>query len=240
MSVRASSVINASPRQIYMLELRPGCECCNVDLPPGSEAFICSFECTFCKFCTEQTLQGVCPNCEGELRMSKIKFESGGIRFGEDELFFISGPCVIEDESVMLKTAETLAEVRNRLKIGIVYKSSFQKDNRSSADYYSGPGLEKGLRILEKIKKQFGFPLLTDVHYPEQVAPAAEVIDIIQIPAYLCMQTTLTLACGNSGQIINIKHGQFLAPKTMEKPIKKLNQPAITHYPYGARIYFWL
>src|ERR1044072_8554969 len=91
----------------------------------------------------------------------------GNIDCGSDELFLISGPCVIEDESIMMKTAEKLKEVGEKLNIGIIYKSSFQKDNRSSLKYYDGPGLEKGIKILARVKEQFGFSLLTDIHYPE-------------------------------------------------------------------------
>jgi 2-dehydro-3-deoxyphosphooctonate aldolase (KDO 8-P synthase) len=146
----------------------------------------------------------------------------GGISCGSDQLFLISGPCVIEDENIMLRTAEKLREVGDRLKVPVIYKSSFMKDNRSSVDFYMGPGLEKGLRLLEKVKNEFGFPLLTDVHYPEQVKAAAEVCDVLQIPAYLCMQTTLVTEAAKTGAVINLKHGQFLAPDNMVKPVKKI------------------
>ena len=144
------------------------------------------------------------------------------IACGADELFLISGPCVIEDESIMLKTAEKLKEVSERMNIPIIYKSSFMKDNRSSADYYRGPGLSKGIELLAKIKEQFGFAILSDVHYPEQVKEAAEVLDIIQIPAYLCMQTTLVMESAKTGKVVNLKHGQFLAPENMIKPVQKI------------------
>src|SRR5437764_9889306 len=100
--------------------------------------------------------------------MSVKKVKVGNITCGADELFLISGPCVIEDESIMMKTAEKLKEVGEKLNIPIIYKSSFQKDNRSSLKYYDGPGIDKGLAILAKVKEQFGFPVLTDIHYPEQ------------------------------------------------------------------------
>src|SRR6185369_15871084 len=122
--------------------------------------------------------------------MKKI-VKVGNIECGAKDLFLISGPCVIEDETIMLKTAEKLKEVSERLKIKIIYKSSFTKDNRSSLKYYDGPGLAKGVKTLAKVKEQFGFPLLTDIHYPDQAAAAGEVIDVLQIPAYLCMQTGL-------------------------------------------------
>ncbi|MDX5583318.1 MAG: 3-deoxy-8-phosphooctulonate synthase [Aureibaculum sp.] len=154
--------------------------------------------------------------------MSKHKVLIGDINCGADELFLISGPCVIEEESIMMKTAEKIKEVTEKLKIPVIYKSSFMKDNRSSVDYYIGPGMHEGLKILEKIKTQFGFPILTDIHYPDQVGPVAEVVDIIQIPAYLVMQTRLMVAAGESGIPINLKHAQFLAPENMDKPVKKI------------------
>lgn len=153
--------------------------------------------------------------------MSAKKINVGNIACGADELFLISGPCVIEDETTMMKTAEMLKEVGERLKLPIIYKSSFQKDNRSSLKYYDGPGLDKGIKILAKIKEQFGFPVLTDIHYPDQAAPAAEVCDVLQIPAYLCMQSTLLVAAAKTGCVINIKHGQFLAPENMKHPVGK-------------------
>lgn len=146
----------------------------------------------------------------------------GDIECGADELFLISGPCVIEDEKIMMTVAERLKEISERLGIKIIYKSSFMKDNRSSLDYYMGPGLEEGMRILAKVKEQFGFTLLTDVHYPEQCAPVAEVVDVLQIPAYLCMQTTLVVAAAKTGRVVNLKHGQFLAPENMKHPVKKI------------------
>ena len=154
--------------------------------------------------------------------MSKKKIAVGNISCGADELFLISGPCVIEDESIMMKTAEMLKEVSERLKISIIYKSSFNKDNRSSLKYYDGPGLAKGIQILAKVKEQFGFPVLTDIHYPDQAAPAAEVCDVLQIPAYLCMQSGLLTAAAKTGKVINIKHGQFLAPENMKHPVGKV------------------
>lgn len=145
----------------------------------------------------------------------------GDIACGADRLFLIAGPCVIEDEATMYRTAETLKRVSETLDVPVIFKSSFQKDNRSSLDNYQGPGLEKGLEMLARIKADFGFPLLSDVHYPHQVGPAAEVLDVLQIPAYLCMQTELVVTAARSGRVINIKHGQFLAPENMSKPAQK-------------------
>jgi 2-dehydro-3-deoxyphosphooctonate aldolase (KDO 8-P synthase) len=128
---------------------------------------------------------------------------------------------VIEEESIMMKTAEKLKEVSERMKIKVIYKSSFTKDNRSSLKYYQGPGLKEGVKMLAKVKEQFGFPVLTDIHYPDQAKPAAEVCDVLQIPAYLCMQSGLLTAAAATGAVINIKHGQFLAPENMKHPVGK-------------------
>jgi 2-dehydro-3-deoxyphosphooctonate aldolase (KDO 8-P synthase) len=141
--------------------------------------------------------------------MSVKKVKVGDINCGADELFLISGPCVIEDEMIMMKTAEKLKEVSAKLNIPIIYKSSFLKDNRSSLKYYDG---------------QFGFTLLTDIHYPDHAAPAGEVCDVLQIPAYLCMQSGLMVAAAKTGKVINIKHGQFLAPDNMKHPVAKCEQ----------------
>jgi 2-dehydro-3-deoxyphosphooctonate aldolase (KDO 8-P synthase) len=153
--------------------------------------------------------------------MSSKKIKVGNITCGDDALFLISGPCVIEEESIMMKTAEKLKEVEEKLKIPIIYKSSFLKDNRSNLQYYDGPGLVKGMKMLSKVKDQFGFPLLTDIHYPDQAAPVGEICDVLQIPAYLCMQTTLMVAAAKTGKVINIKHGQFLSPENMKHPVSK-------------------
>lgn len=154
--------------------------------------------------------------------MSKKKVNVGNIECGAEQLFLISGPCVIEEESIMKKVAGKLKEVSARLRLPLIYKSSFQKDNRSSVDYYMGPGIDEGLKVLEKIKNEFELPILTDIHYPEQVHAVAEVVDVIQIPAYLCMQTTLVVESAKTGKAINLKHGQFLAPENMIKPVQKI------------------
>ncbi len=145
-----------------------------------------------------------------------------GIDCGSDDLFLISGPCVIEEESMMMKTAERLKGISEDLGLPLIFKSSFTKDNRSSLEYFQGPGLEEGLRILQRIKTEIGLPTLTDIHYPSQAAPAAEVVDIVQIPAYLCMQTSLVTTAAKTGAVINLKHGQFIAPDNMMKPVKKI------------------
>lgn len=154
--------------------------------------------------------------------MALKQIKVGDISCGSDELFLISGPCVIEDPEIMWETAHQLKSIQNDLGIKIIYKSSFLKDNRSSLQYYQGPGLEKGLKILGDIKSKFGFPVLTDIHYPEQAARCAEVVDVLQIPAYLCMQSGLLIAAAQTGKPINLKHGQFLAPENMKHPVQKL------------------
>jgi 2-dehydro-3-deoxyphosphooctonate aldolase (KDO 8-P synthase) len=148
----------------------------------------------------------------------------GNIECGADKLFLIAGPCVVEDEKTMMDTAEFLVELSAKLDLPLIFKSSFQKDNRSSVDFYSGPGMENGLAMLQKIKEQFNVPILTDIHYPEQIKATAEVVDVIQIPAYLVMQTTLVVEAAKTGKVINLKHGQFLAPENMIKPVNKVEQ----------------
>jgi len=156
--------------------------------------------------------------------MSKKIVRVGDIECGSKELFLISGPCVIEEEKIMMEVAEKLKRISEKLNIKIIYKSSFQKDNRSSLKYYDGPGMEKGLRILQKVKETFGFSILTDIHYPDQAAPVGDVVDVIQIPAYLCMQSTLIVAAAKTGKVINVKHGQFLAPENMKFPVAKIEE----------------
>lgn len=146
----------------------------------------------------------------------------GSIDCGADDLFLMSGPCVIENRDIMMRTAEHLVGVQERTGIPIIFKSSFTKDNRSSLDYYQGPGLDEGLKVLQEIKDTFGMPLVSDIHTPEQAAPAAEVLDVLQIPAYLCMQSSLVVAAAKTGKVVNLKHGQFLAPENMIKPVQKI------------------
>ncbi len=155
--------------------------------------------------------------------MTKI-IKVGNIECGADKLFLIAGPCVVEDEKTMMDTAEFLVGLSEKLNLPLIFKSSFQKDNRSSSDFYSGPGIEKGLAILQKIKDQFNVPLITDIHYPDQIAAAAAVVDVIQIPAYLVMQTTLVVEAAKTGKVLNLKHAQYLSPENMIKPIKKAEQ----------------
>ncbi|GAF02590.1 3-deoxy-8-phosphooctulonate synthase [Saccharicrinis fermentans] len=152
--------------------------------------------------------------------MKNIKV--GQREFGKDKLFLIAGPCVIEKESIMMETAEKLKKIAERLDLPFIFKSSYVKDNRSSLEYYHGPGLEEGLKMLEKVKNAFDVPVISDVHQEAEVNAAAEVLDVIQIPAYLCMQTSLVSAAAKTGKAINVKHGQFLAPENMIKPVQKI------------------
>lgn len=155
--------------------------------------------------------------------MKKVKHvDVAGIDCGSDDLFLISGPCVIEEESMMMKTAERLKGIAAKLELPLIFKSSFTKDNRSSLDYYQGPGIDEGLRILGRIKSELELPVLTDIHYPEHAVPAAEVVDVIQIPAYLCMQTELVTTAAKTGCVVNLKHGQFISPESMSKPVQKI------------------
>lgn len=156
--------------------------------------------------------------------MAKRIVSVGNVICGTGDLFLISGPCVIEEESIMLKTAEHLKKVSEDLKLPLIFKSSFQKDNRSALQFYNGPGITKGLEMLAKIKNMFEVPVISDVHYPQQVEEAKEVLDIIQVPAYMCMQTELVVAAAKTGKPINLKHGQFLAPENMVKPVKKAEE----------------
>lgn len=150
----------------------------------------------------------------------------GNSRCGEGEpLLFIAGPCVLESEELALQVGERLAELASRHGYQIVFKSSFDKANRTSVDSFRGPGLSKGLDILRKVKERTGLPLLTDVHEPNQAVPAAEVCDILQIPAFLARQTDLVEAVaeatGKRGGVINIKKPQFLAPEDMVHVVRK-------------------
>lgn len=145
---------------------------------------------------------------------------------GKDQpLAVMSGPCVIESESHTLKAAESLKKIFAKRNCHFIFKSSYDKANRSAGDSFRGPGLEEGLRILEKVKKEFDLPVLTDVHTPEEAIAASSVCDIIQIPAFLCRQTDLIIAAAQTGCAINVKKGQFLAPWDMKNIVEK-----ITHY----------
>lgn len=139
-----------------------------------------------------------------------------GFEVGLDRPFFlIAGPCAIESEKLALQTAETLRDICHRLNIPFIYKSSYDKANRSSGTSFRGPGMDEGLRILEKVRRELGVPVITDVHEKEQVKAVAEVVDVLQTPAFLCRQTDFIQAVAAAGKPVNIKKGQFLAPWDM-------------------------
>jgi 2-dehydro-3-deoxyphosphooctonate aldolase (KDO 8-P synthase) len=141
---------------------------------------------------------------------------------GGQPLVLIGGPCAIENEKHALMTAERLAQIAVARGVPFVYKSSYDKANRSSLDGYRGPGLREGLRILRRVREAVGVPVLSDVHQVEEVALAAEVLDVLQIPAFLCRQTDLVLAVARTGKPINVKKGQFLAPTDMRNIVEKI------------------
>lgn len=150
-----------------------------------------------------------------------------GFDVGLDQPFFlIAGPCVIESQQMAFDTAGQLKEITQALGIPFIYKSSFDKANRSSGTSFRGLGMEKGLDILAEVKKQIGVPVLTDIHAIDEIAPVAEVVDVLQTPAFLCRQTDFIEACGRSGKPVNIKKGQFLAPHDMVNVIAKARAAA--------------
>jgi len=153
--------------------------------------------------------------------MQKVRV--GSVLFGNGKAFpLIAGPCVVESESSALRHAEKILKVAQALKVPYVFKASYDKANRTSVKSYRGPGLKEGLRILAKVKKTFRVPVLSDVHKEEEIAPAAEVLDILQIPAFLCRQTDFVVAVAKTGRAVNVKKGQFLAPWDIEHAIEKI------------------
>ncbi len=150
-----------------------------------------------------------------------------GFDVGLDKPFFlIAGPCVIESESMALDTASQLKEITSSLGIPFIYKSSFDKANRSSGSSFRGLGMEKGLQILAAVKQTVGVPVLTDIHEIDEIKPVSEVVDVLQTPAFLCRQTDFIRACAQSGKPVNIKKGQFLAPGDMKNVIDKARDAA--------------
>jgi 2-dehydro-3-deoxyphosphooctonate aldolase (KDO 8-P synthase) len=137
-------------------------------------------------------------------------------------LFVIAGPCVIENEKMVLQTAQALADICSDLDLPLIFKASYDKANRTARDSFRGPGLKRGLAILKKVKRQFGLPILTDVHEIAHCQPVAEVADVLQIPAFLCRQTDLIQAAARTKRCVNVKKGQFLAPWDMRNVIAKI------------------
>jgi 2-dehydro-3-deoxyphosphooctonate aldolase (KDO 8-P synthase) len=155
--------------------------------------------------------------------MNKVKFKVGDVEIGLDApLFVMAGPCVIESKDVCLDIANRLVDIGQRTNVGMIFKASFDKANRSSISSFRGPGLEKGLEVLAAVRRRTKLPVMTDVHEPAQAAVAAEVVDCLQVPAFLCRQTDLLCACGRTGKPVNIKKGQFLSPAEMKNVVEKI------------------
>ena len=148
----------------------------------------------------------------------------GAVEFGTSDLPVIAGPCVIESREHTLRLVEALKTITGQLGLPFIFKSSFDKANRTAAAAYRGPGLEAGLRILAEVKSQFNIPVLTDIHRPKQAQKVAQVVDAIQIPAFLCRQSDLLVAAAQTGKPVNVKKGQFLAPGDMRNVVQKLEQ----------------
>ena len=144
--------------------------------------------------------------------------------FPREKLFLIAGPCVLEDDTLNLRVGEALARLASAIPGGVVFKASFDKANRSNADAHRGPGLHEGLEKLNRVRQATGLQLLTDVHLPEQCAPVAQVVDVLQIPAFLCRQTDLLEAAGATGKAVNVKKGQWMAPEAMKGAVDKVQQ----------------
>ncbi len=152
-----------------------------------------------------------------------MSFKIADVEIGLDTpLFVMAGPCVIEGRDICLNIANQLVEIGRRVGVGIIFKASFDKANRSSLHSFRGPGLEKGLEILAAVRKETGLPVMTDVHEPPQAALVSEVVDCLQVPAFLCRQTDLLCACGRTGKPVNIKKGQFLSPDEMKNVVEKI------------------
>jgi 2-dehydro-3-deoxyphosphooctonate aldolase (KDO 8-P synthase) len=151
------------------------------------------------------------------------EIQIGTVRLGGDSpLALIAGPCVIESETHAMRMAESIAKIAGDSKVPYIYKASYDKANRTSLNSYRGPGIGEGLRVLRKIKEQFKLPILSDVHDVVQVGAAAEVCDVLQIPAFLSRQTDLLVAAGKSGRVVNLKKGQFLSPWEMQNAVEKV------------------
>ena len=152
-----------------------------------------------------------------------MEIEVNGIKIGNGNPFvLIAGPCVIENEDIIINTARVLKEITGELNIPFIFKSSYKKANRTSGSSFVGIGDEKALKILGKVKKDLSLTVLTDIHSSVEAKKAAEYVDILQIPAFLCRQTDLLKAAGETGKVVNIKKGQFLAPEDMQYPIEKV------------------
>ncbi|HZE25386.1 MAG TPA: 3-deoxy-8-phosphooctulonate synthase, partial [Blattabacteriaceae bacterium] len=152
---------------------------------------------------------------------AKVPFNIDGVDLG-GRLFLIAGPCVIESEAHALKMADKISAIARKLQIPYIFKASYDKANRTSIHSFRGPGLEEGLRILERIGKEAGVPVLTDVHEAKDVPAVAEAVDVVQIPAFLCRQTDMLVAAAKHAKSINIKKGQFVSPWDMRHAVEKV------------------
>jgi 2-dehydro-3-deoxyphosphooctonate aldolase (KDO 8-P synthase) len=161
-------------------------------------------------------------NSSSKIDSVKTSFEIGPVQVGAGQLFLIAGPCVIESESHVRTIAEAIQRVTADLGIPYIFKASYDKANRTSVKSFRGPGLVEGTRILGRLAKDTGLPVLTDVHEPGHCEVAAEAVDVLQIPAFLCRQTDLLVAAGKTGRAVNIKKGQFVAPWDMAHPVEKV------------------
>ena len=153
--------------------------------------------------------------------MRKVAVDKG-VAFGDGKLVFIAGPCVIESRGMALDLAKRLTSLAKKLNVGYIFKASFDKANRTSVDSFRGPGIEEGLDILAEVRSTYNVPVITDVHEPWQCAKVAEVCDVLQIPAFLARQTDLVVAAGETGAVVNVKKGQFMAPEDMAQVIRKI------------------
>jgi 2-dehydro-3-deoxyphosphooctonate aldolase (KDO 8-P synthase) len=158
------------------------------------------------------------------LEASLSPFQVGDISVGRGELVLIAGPCVIESEEHALKMAEAISRIARQKKLAYIFKASYDKANRTSLSSFRGPGIKEGLRILRKVRETANVPVLTDVHEAVDVRPAAETVDVLQIPAFLCRQTDLLVAAGKSGCAVNIKKGQFVSPWDMRHAVEKVRE----------------
>jgi len=157
--------------------------------------------------------------------MEKVRARIGGHEVGDGQpLLLIAGPCVIESEAQALSHARRVKDLAARHGLPVVFKASFDKANRSSGKSFRGVGLEEGLRVFEKVKRETGLPTLTDVHETWQAEPVGRVVDVLQVPAFLCRQTDLVLACARYGRAVNVKKGQFLAPRDMRHAVAKCRE----------------
>lgn len=155
---------------------------------------------------------------------NNVSFLFEGQKIDSGNFFLMAGPCVVESEEVIMKTAEKVVGICEKLQIPLIFKSSYRKANRSRLDSFSGMGDEKALKILAKVKETFHVPLVTDIHAADEADMAAEYVDVLQIPAFLCRQTDILIAAAKTGKVVNVKKGQFLSPESMQFAVDKVQQ----------------